>query len=134
MLTTTLTGEFVSAEVNGEICQDLLDTDLRGEKWHNPLSNIPEYVSTHEAEIRELLQTKATTEERLAEIKAQVLSLMEAQDIRNLTTDMGMKLTRKLPSQRSSFDFKAFKADNPDADYSPYMKVSEIAGSLSIAV
>ncbi len=122
------------SRIPSEICQDLLDTDLRGEKWHNPLSNIPEYVSTHEAEIRELLQTKATTEERLAEIKAQVLSLMEAQDIRNLTTDMGMKLTRKLPSQRSSFDFKAFKADNPDADYSPYMKVSEIAGSLSIAV
>lgn len=120
--------------IPSEICQDLLDTDLRGEKWHNPLCDVPEYVSTHEAEIRELIQTKNAAEERLAEIKAQVLSIMEAQDIRNLTTDMGMKLTRKLPSQRSSFDFKAFKADNPDADYSPYMKVSEIAGSLSIAV
>lgn len=122
------------SRISPEICQDLLDTDLRGEKWHNPLCDVPEYVSTHEAEIRELIQTKTAAEERLAEIKAQVLSIMEAQDTRNLTTNKGMKLTRKLPSQRSSFDFKTFKADNPDTDYSPYMKVSEVAGSLAIAV
>ena len=119
--------------ISSEICQDLLDCDLRGEKWQNPLCDVPEYVSTHEAEIRELIQTKTAAEERLTEIKAQVLSIMEAQDIKSLTTDTGLKLTRKLPTQRSSFDFNAFKADHPD-DYSPYMKVSEIAGSLSIAI
>lgn len=45
-----------------------------------------------------------------------------------------MRITRKLPTTRSSFDLKAFKADNPNIDLSAYMKTSDVAGSLSIAI
>lgn len=119
--------------IPSEICKELLDCDLIGEKFRNPYS-IPEYISAQEEEIRELIETKNAAEARLAEIKMYILSVMEAQDIKAWATDTGMKLTRKLPVQRSSFDFKTFKADHPEHDYSSYMRLSNVAGSLSITI
>ena len=119
--------------IPSEICKELLDCDLRGEQFKNPYA-IPEDISAQEDEIRELIETKNAAEARLAEIKVSILSVMEAQDIKTWATDTGMKLTRKLPSQRSSFDFKTFKADHPEHDYSSYMRLSNVAGSLSITI
>ncbi len=119
--------------IPSEICKELLDCDLRGEQFKNPYA-IPEDIGAQEDEIRELIETKNAAEARLAEIKVSILSVMEAQDIKTWATDTGMKLTRKLPSQRSSFDFKTFKADHPEHDYSSYMRLSNVAGSLSITI
>ena len=119
--------------IPSEICKELLDCDLRGEKFKNPYA-IPEDISAQEDEIRELIETKNAVEARLAEIKVSILTAMEAQDIKTWATDTGMKLTRKLPSQRSSFDFKTFKADHPEHDYSSYMRLSNVAGNLSITI
>ena len=82
--------------IPGEICKDLLDTDLRGEQFVNPY-DIPEEISSQETEIRELMETKSAVEERLAEIKADILSKMESLDVRTWATQT-MRLTRKLPS------------------------------------
>lgn len=119
--------------IPSEICKELLDCDLRGEQFKNPYA-IPEDISAQEDEIRELIETKNAAEARLAEIKMYILSVMEAQDIKAWATDTGMKLTRKLPAQRSSFDFKTFKADHPEHDYNSYMRLSNVAGSLSITI
>jgi hypothetical protein len=119
--------------IPSEICKELLDCDLRGEQFKNPYA-IPEDISAQEDEIRELIETKNAAEARLSEIKMYILSVMEAQDIKAWATDTGMRLTRKLPAQRSSFDFKAFKADHPEHDYSSYMRLSNVAGSLSITI
>ena len=119
--------------IPSEICKELLDSDLRGEQFKNPYA-IPEDISAQEDEIRELIETKNAAEARLSEIKMYILSVMEAQDIKAWATDTGMRLTRKLPAQRSSFDFKAFKADHPEHDYSSYMRLSNVAGSLSITI
>ena len=58
---------------------------------------------------------------------------MELKNVRTWATDT-MRLTRKLPTQRSSFNLALFKTDHPEYDYDQYMRVSEVAGSLSIAV
>jgi len=118
--------------IPSDICKDLLDTDLRNEKWVNPYS-IPDDISSQEAEIRELMQTKSSVEERLAAIKANILSKMESLDIRTWATET-MRLTRKMPTTRASFNSSLFKADHPDIDFSPYEKVSQVAGSLVITV
>lgn len=118
--------------IPSDICKDLLDTDLRNEKWVNPYS-IPDDISAQEAEIRELMETKSSVEERLATIKANILSKMESLDIRTWATNT-MRLTRKLPSTRASFNSSLFKADHPDMDFSPYEKISQVAGSLMITV
>ena len=118
--------------IPSEICKDLLDTDLRGEQFKNPFE-IPEDISSQEAEIRELIETKSAAEERLAEIKADILSRMESLDVRSWVTDT-MRLTRKLPSTRASFNAALFKAEHPDLDYTPYERVSQVAGSLMITI
>jgi hypothetical protein len=118
--------------IPGEICQELLETDFRGEQFKDPYS-IPEEVSSQEAEIRDLIETKNAIEERLASIKASILNKMESLDIRTWATET-MRLTRKLPTTRASFNSSLFKADHPEIDFSPYEKESRVAGSLLITV
>ena len=118
--------------IPSEICKDLLDTDLRGEQFADPY-NIPEEISSQETEIRELMETKSAVEERLATIKADILSKMVSLDVRTWATQT-MRLTRKLPSTRASFNAALFKADHPDLDYKPYERVSQVAGSLTITI
>ena len=118
--------------IPSEICEDLLATDLRGEQFINPYG-MPEEYRSQEAIIRELIQTKAAIEEKLNGIKAKILKDMELKNVRTWATDT-MRLTRKLPTQRSSFNLALFKSDHPEYDYDKYMRISEVSGSLSIAV
>ena len=118
--------------IPSEICQELLATDLAGEQFSNPY-DIPEDISQQEAEIRELIETKNAVEERLASIKTSILSKMESLDVKTWFTDT-MRLTRKLPTTRASFNLTLFRQDHPDLDYKPYEKVSQVAGSLMITV
>ncbi len=118
--------------IPSEICQDLLATDLRGEQFSNPY-DIPSDISAQEAEIRELIETKNAAEQRLASIKASILTKMESLNIRTWATQT-MRLTRKMPTTRATFNSSLFKANHPDMDFSPYEKVSQVAGSLLITV
>ena len=118
--------------IPSEICMDLLATDLMGEQFANPY-DIPEEISSQEAEIRELMETKSAVEERLATIKADILSKMESLDVRTWATQT-MRLTRKLPSTRASFNAALFKQEHPDLDYAPYERVSQVASSLTITI
>ena len=115
-----------------EVCKKLLDTDLAGEIFDNPY-DIPADIAEHEEEIRHLIQTKKEVEERLNELKANILSRMEAMQARTWSTE-NMKLTRKLPSTRSSFDLNRFKGDHPEFDYDAYMKTSTVGSSLLITI
>ena len=118
--------------IPSDICKELLDTDLRGEQFINPYS-IPEKYRKQEEYIRRLIQTKNETEARLSEIKSEILEDMESMGVR--TWDTGtMRLTRKLPTTRLSFNANKFKADHPELDYSPYERTSNVSGSLLIAV
>ena len=118
--------------IPSDICKELLDTDLQGKQFVNPYS-IPDKYRKQEDYIRRLIQTKNETEARLSEIKSEILEDMESKGVK--TWDTGtMRLTRKLPTTRLSFNATQFKADHPELDYSPYERTSNVSGSLMIAV
>ncbi len=118
--------------IPSEIVQELLLADSRGEQFKNPYS-IPEDLRQQESIIRTLIQAKTDAETRLNSIKARILSLMEAQDIKTWATET-MRITRKLPTTRSSFSLADFKEANPTINVEPFMKTSTVAGSLQISI
>lgn len=120
------------SRIPSEICKELLDADKAGEQFQNPFS-IPKEISSQEGLIRELIQTKQEAEEKLNRIKSKILKAMEEQDIRTWTTE-SMRITRRLPSTKSSFNLTAFKEANPNMDLSAFMRTSQVAGSLTIAI
>lgn len=118
--------------IPSDICKELLDADMRGEQFVNPYS-IPEKYREQEGYIRQLIQTKDDVEEKLKILKSEILEDMESMGVK--TWDTGtMRLTRKLPTTRLSFNANKFKADHPELDYSPYERTSNVSGSLLIAV
>lgn len=119
-------------KIPSQTCKELLDTDLRGKQFINPYS-IPEKYRRQEDYIRQLIQTKDDVEEKLKILKSEILEDMESKGVK--TWDTGtMRLTRKLPTTRLSFNATQFKADYPELDYSPYERTSNVSGSLLIAV
>lgn len=118
--------------IPSDICKELLDAELNEERFCNPL-DIPEEYKEQEEEIRTLIQTKNEAEERLAEIKAKILSDMEILGVKSWATDT-MRITRKFPTTRTSFNLQAFKKDHPDIDFESYMKISNMSGSLVISI
>lgn len=118
--------------IPSDVCKELLDCDLKGEAFVNPYDILDEYRMQEET-IRNLIETKAEIEERLSDIKAKILADMEAQGVKTWATET-MKLIRKSPTTRSSFNLPAFKTDHPELEYEPYMKTSPVAGSLQIVV
>lgn len=118
--------------IPSDICKELLDTDLQGKQFINPYS-IPKKYREQEEYIRQLIQTKDNIEEKLKILKSEILEDMESKGVK--TWDTGtMRLTRKLPTTRLSFNATQFKADHPELDYSPYERTSNVSGSLLIAV
>ena len=118
--------------IPSDICKELLDTDLQGKQFINPYS-IPEKYREQEDYIRQLIQTKDDVEEKLKILKSEILEDMESKGVK--TWDTGtMRLTRKLPITRLSFNSTQFKADHPELDFSPYERTSNVSGSLMIAV
>lgn len=94
---------------------------------------IPDEIRAQEDTIRQLILTKQETEEKLAAIKADILGRMETQGINTWATET-MRIILKRPSTRSSFNLNLFRQENPDFDTQPYMRVSQVASSLSIAI
>lgn len=118
--------------IPSEIVKDLLLTDSIEQQYANPFA-IPEDIRQQESVIRKLIQVKTDAETRLNGIKAHILSMMEAQDIKSWATDT-MRITRKLPTTRSSFSLADFKEAHSDIDIEPYMRTSQVSGSLTISI
>lgn len=114
-------------------CKALLEAEVKGEQFVMPEAEPQKELAVDESLIRKLLQTKAEVEEQLSNIKAKLLSDMEALGETTYITPTGIKIVRKLESIRRAFDMKAFASSNPDFDLTPYMKESRVASSLSIA-
>lgn len=114
-------------------CKALLEAEVKGEQFVMPEAEPQKELAIDESLIRKLLQTKADVEEQLNDIKAKLLSDMEALGETTFITPTGIKIVRKLESVRRAFDMKAFTSTNPDFDLTPYMKESRVASSISIA-
>lgn len=126
--------EIINVErIPSDICKELLEADLEGRQFKNPFA-IPTELALQVERIKELILLKNQTEEELNALKANILESMTFLDVKSwATTDV--RLTRKLPTTRNSFDLKAFKVGHPEiSDYDDYMKTSSIAGSLMINV
>lgn len=115
-----------------EACMELLQCELEGHQWVSPFG-IPDDLCSQEALIRQLMQTKAEAEEKLNAIKAKILEDMEKVDARSWSTGT-MKITRKLPSVRTSINTTLLKEEHPEIDFSLYERTTNISGSLLIAV
>lgn len=113
------------------ICEELLECYLNGTAFMNPY-DIPSDIASEGTHIRELIETKERVETELNDIKKRIYSTMETMDVKTWITDDGLRLTRKLPTQRSSFNLALFKQENPTIEFESYMKVSTVAGSLLI--
>ena len=118
--------------IPSEIVKELLLADSVGEQFVNPYA-IPEDIRQQEPLIRKLIQAKTDAETKLNSIKARILTLMETQDIKAWATET-MRITRKLPTTRSSFSLSDFKEAHADIDIEPFMKTSTVAGSLTITL
>ena len=118
--------------IPSEIVKELLLADSVGEQFVNPYA-IPEDIRQQEPLIRKLIQAKTDAETKLNSIKARILSLMESQGIKSWCTET-MRITRKLPTTRSSFSLADFKEAHSDFDIEPFMKTSQVAGSITISI
>ena len=110
-----------------------MDADLKGEQFQSPYA-IPKEISSQEKRIRELIMTKDAIEEELSGIKSQILTEMESRNVKTWITDGGIKLTRKLPTTRTSLNLTLLKEAHPEIDYNQYMRESQVSSSLTIAV
>ena len=118
--------------IPSEVCIDLLEADHKGEKFYNPY-DMPLEISSQEDSIIELIQQKTFIEEQLSAIKSNILTQMERLDARSWVGKQ-MRLTRKLPTTRSTFDLKKFQSEHIEIDYAPYFKTSNVSGSLTITI
>ena len=118
--------------ISSQTCKELLDADLQGKQFVNPYS-IPDKYKEKESYIRRLIRTKNETEAELSRLKSEILQDMEAIGARTWETGT-MRLTRKMPSVRTSFNAAKFKEDHPEIDFTPYERTSNVSGSLLIAV
>lgn len=115
-----------------EVCQNLLDCDLNGEKFQNPF-DIPKEVASKVSRIIKLIQAKKEAEEELNAIKRDVLETMLFLDVKSWKDDR-ICFSRLDESSRSSFDLASFKKAYPDLPYDQFIKTSKVAGSLKIAI
>ncbi|MBQ1798986.1 MAG: hypothetical protein IIZ89_06395, partial [Muribaculaceae bacterium] len=96
--------------------------------------DLPKEISTQEQHIRELILTKEAVEEELSGVKSQILTEMESRNVKTWITDGGIRLTRKLPTTRTSLNLTLLKEEHPEIDYDQYMRESQVSGSLTIAI
>ena len=73
-------------------------------------------------------------DEELNGIKSQILTEMESRNVKTWITDGGIKLTRKLPTTRTSLNLTLLKEAHPEIDYEQYMRESQVSSSLTITV
>lgn len=119
--------------IPADICKELLDCELQGKQFKNPFT-VPDEIVIQLSRVRELITMKNEAEEELAAIKASILSSMEFLDVKTWVMD-NVRVTRKQPTTRFSFDLKRFKEVHSEiTDYDSYMKQSNVAGSLLVAI
>jgi hypothetical protein len=108
----------------------------KGEGFKNPFA-IPQDLTPRISRLKELIKTMNAAKDEIDAIKADILSSMEFLDVKSWISEDDVRLTRKLPTTRSSFDLKTFQSyhsDIPQEDYDKCYKISKISGSLQVTV
>lgn len=120
--------------ISPEICKSLLQAELDGTQFENPLSAIPDEIQSKENRIRELILLKQQCEEELGTLKNYILENMEALNVKTWTFLSGLKATRKLATTRQSLDTTKLKKSYPDIQFDDFMKISYVNPSLQLTI
>ena len=112
----------------------LIDSDLKDLPFdiQQTYGTLPAKFAEVEAEVARLEIAVKAAQERQKELKQGLYELMEQNNIKSWTGSK-VKLTRVLPTTKTSLDTKALKAEMPEV-FKKYSKDSTAAGSLRITV
>lgn len=112
----------------------LIEADKKDESFNiqETYGNLPAKFASVENEVAMIEQQVKALQERQKELKQGLYDLMEENNIKSWTGSK-VKLTRVLPTKKTTFDSKAFKADHPTL-FAQYSKETESAGSLRITI
>lgn len=126
--------------IPAEHCKALLDAEVRGEVFVNPLavpitaeaeSMIAVYREAEEA-VRNLKAELDAKERAMNSVKEGLLSLMLSKGVKKWETD-GIRMTVKEAYERKSVDSKALQEQMPEV-YNQFLKTSRIKESLTITI
>lgn len=84
-------------------------------------------------ELTDLVITAKKAEERINQIREQLLQVMEANNIKKFTNDK-VSFTYVAPSTKKQFDKKALAKAHPEIDLSEFEKSSKVKASVRIQV
>ena len=112
----------------------LIDSDQRDLPFDiaQTYGDLPVKFAEVEAEVARLEIAVKAAQERQKELKQGLYDLMAEHDIKSWTGSK-VKLTRVLPTTKTTLDSKALKAEMPDV-FKKYSKESTAAGSLRITL
>lgn len=117
-----------------DFCRELIA--CKGDGFKNPFA-IPGELTPRISRLKELIETMNKAKDEIEAIKADILESMSFLEIKTWISEDDVRLTRKLPTTRNSFDLKAFKSCHPEIpseDYDKCYKTSQVSGSLQVTV
>jgi hypothetical protein len=107
----------------------LVEADLKDEEFvYNPLSENPDWYPMLEQEYAKWNAVKVMAEQKLNELKEQLMKQMEAEKVTQIKSDL--YTVSYIPAKKSKrFDSAAFKKENKEM-YDRYQKETETAASI----
>ena len=116
--------------VNPQVIDALIEADLRGDDiaTKSPVEEKPDWYADIERDYFNWSSAKAVAEQKLNEIKAQLMERMQQENITQIKSDL--YTVSFIPAKKSmKFDSAAFKKEHKDI-YEQYQKESETAASI----
>jgi len=117
-----------------EALDALIDADIKGEDFDiaKTYGDLPMQFASVENEVARLEKQVKELQERQKTLKEGLYSLMEEAGVKSWTGSK-VRLTRVLPTKKTTFDSKGFKEKHPDL-FKEFSKETVSAGSLRITV
>lgn len=112
----------------------LIECDIKDEDFNiaAQFSNLPAIVAEKEKAIAEIIMRMDYEKKQLENFRQGLYEIMEQNDIKSFR-GTHITLTRVLPTERETFDTRAFKKDYPNI-YQEYVKKSPVKGTLKITL
>ena len=124
------------APVSDEFIDELIASDILGTPFFSPQvsrqDSLPKELSKVENEISHIESLLKKYNKKQEELKSGLLSVMEEHGVKSWTGNK-IKITRSLPSNKTTFDSKRFADEHPEL-YKQYCRESTVSGGLRITI
>lgn len=128
--------DFVKLEqVSDEFIDELIEADILDKQFNAPQTskeNLPAEFHDMELEIARIESLLKEYKKKQEELKSGLLAVMEEHNVKSWTGKK-VKITRSLPTTKSSFDSKRFAEEHPEL-YKQYCRESSVSGGLRITI